>query len=283
MAALEPDTHPVLIEVCVESVESALAAVRGGADRLELCGNLGVGGGTTPSVGLFKRVKQAVPAVPLMVMIRPRTGDFLYSPAELDVMIEDIRTFKSLGAEGVVFGVLRANGWIDVESTQRLAIEASGMEVCFHRAFDMTPDPADEMDSDAPLNQLAQIPNITRVLTSGRNPSAPDSIRTLRGFLRYAQVLSAEHRTPTNPLGILPGSGINPSTVPQLLYDLLLLGLREVHLSGGSWVEGGTEFRRDGMGMGVSGSGEWGIWRTNEESVRQVRKAINEAWQKYQL
>ncbi|THH26434.1 hypothetical protein EUX98_g7754 [Antrodiella citrinella] len=250
----------------------------GGADRLELCGNLGLGGGTTPSVGLFKSVKKAVPGVPIMVMIRPRTGDFLYTPAEIDVMVEDIRTFKSLAAEGVVFGVLKTDGWIDVSKTRILAEEATGMQVCFHRAFDMTPNPADELDAEAPLTQLAQIPNIARVLSSGRGTSAPKSTQPLRIFLRVAQTLSLEHRTSTTPLTILPGSGVNPSTVSQLLHDLLPFGLHEVHLSGGGWIEGGMQFRKDGMGMGVGGRGEWGIWRTNEDAVRQIRKVVDEAW-----
>ena len=117
-------------------------------------------------------------------MIRPRTGDFLYTPAEYEVMMDDVRTFKSLGADGIVFGVLQADGWLDVDRTRQLAEEAHGMQgesgvdinrssrrmssipaVCFHRAFDMTPTPENDIDENAPLNQLIQIPNITRILT----------------------------------------------------------------------------------------------------------------------
>lgn len=96
-----------------------LSAFEGGANRLELCGNLGVGGGTTPSLGLFQRVRDAVPSITTMVMIRPRTGDFLYSADELEVMLADIRVFKAGGANGVVFGCLDSEGRVDVDNTTR--------------------------------------------------------------------------------------------------------------------------------------------------------------------
>ncbi|KAF5388520.1 hypothetical protein D9757_004690 [Collybiopsis confluens] len=110
----------ILFEICIDSVESALNAVHGGASRLELCGNLGVGGGTTPSLGLFKTVHKAIKPynIPVMVMIRPRTGDFLYSDADMEVMLEDIRAFKELDVQGFVFGVLTREGRVDVERTR---------------------------------------------------------------------------------------------------------------------------------------------------------------------
>ena len=119
-------------------------------------------------------------------------------------------------------------------------------------------------------------------IISGRGPSAPTSIIALRNLLRMSQVLNLRHRAPSSHLTILPGSGINPESAPQLLYDLLLLGLKEIHLSGGGWLDGGMQYRKNGMGMGVGGSGEWGIWRTSESVVRDVRKAADEAWQKFQ-
>jgi len=117
------------LEVCVDSVESAIAAVDGGADRLEVCANLGLGGGTTPSLGLIRSIHTAVPNTPLMVMIRPRVGDFLYTDLELRVMLEDVIQLKATGrVSGVVFGILDSGGRVDVARSKLLAMEAHPLE-----------------------------------------------------------------------------------------------------------------------------------------------------------
>ncbi|KAG9314098.1 CutC family-domain-containing protein [Chiua virens] len=123
------------IEVCIDSVESAAAAVRGGANRLELCSNLGYGGGTTPSIGLLRSVKKAVPNIPIMAMVRPRAGDFVYSEGELDVMLQDISVFKEHGVQGVVFGALTASGDVD-ESKVKEYVSIPYREVNIDRKTD---------------------------------------------------------------------------------------------------------------------------------------------------
>ncbi|KAI0828852.1 copper homeostasis CutC domain-containing protein [Trametes gibbosa] len=259
----------ITIEVCVDSVDSAVRAVRGGADRLELCGNLGLGGGTTPSLGLFKAVRDATPdGIQIMAMVRPRTGDFLYSDSDFSVMREDVRAFKAAGASGVVLGILRKDGSIDTTRTKSLAEEAAPMQVCFHRAIDMT-----SQDILSAHFDVSSIPQITRILTSGQAPSAPlpSALPALRTLLRNASRMPSSAK-------VLVGSGVNAHTVDLLLAELLPCGLHEVHLSGGSWVPSEMEFRREGMGMGVGGDGEWGIWRTNEEKVRAVREIVDKAW-----
>ena len=125
-----------LIEACVDSYASAMAAARGGADRLELCANLAIGG-TTPSLPLFRQVRRDCP-VKVNVLIRPRFGDFLYDQAELEEMAEEIDAFRELGANGVVIGVLTPEGALDQAAMARLMERAGGMEVTLHRAFDMT-------------------------------------------------------------------------------------------------------------------------------------------------
>ncbi|RDX51132.1 hypothetical protein OH76DRAFT_1347715, partial [Lentinus brumalis] len=261
----------VIIEVCIDSVESALAAHRGGADRLELCGNLGLGGGITPSLGLFIEVRAAIPQTPIMVMVRPRAGDFLYTDAELRVMQADIRAFKDAGADGVVLGVLRKDGKVDVQRTKLLAAEAAPMQVCFHRAFDMC-----SQDVLTAHLEVSRIPQITRILTSGHAPTAssPAALPMLRTLIRTASRMPSAAR-------ILVGSGINARTIGPLLRELLPCGLREVHLSGGGWVPSEMEFRREGLGMGVGGEGEWGIWRTDEEKIREVTRLVDEAWKEF--
>ncbi|KAG2062247.1 hypothetical protein BDR06DRAFT_924434 [Suillus hirtellus] len=271
---------PLILEVCVDSTESALAAVEAGADRLELCSNLGLGGGTTPSLGLLKAIQKVAPIVPIMIMIRPRTGDFVYTEAEFDVMIEDIRYFKENDVQGFVFGVLTPEGDVDVARTQRLVSEALPLQgdvncllffflrlidvVCFHRAFDMT------RDTKNAWHQLSQIDGLTRILTSGQGTTATsaNSLDVLKDLLDLAKHQDTR-------IEILPGSGINSSTVGALCQALLPHGLREVHMSGGHWTDGASVWRRDGMGMGVGGASEWGIWRTNASAIRAVKDAID--------
>ncbi|KAJ7754946.1 copper homeostasis CutC domain-containing protein [Mycena maculata] len=261
---------PVIIEVCVDSVRSALNAVRGGADRLEVCGNLGVGGGTTPSMGLLKTIQSAVD-VPTMAMIRPRTGDFLYSKEEIEVMLEDIRIFKQQGIRGVVLGALTANGRIDVAVTKRLVDEALPLEVCFHRAFDMTRDPAEA------LRDVMSIGGVSRILTSGHGQTVLQSLDTLKQLCQTTRKLTEDLPW---VLRILPGSGINPETVGPVLDALLPFGLLEIHLSGGSWVESGMVHRQGGLGMGV-GENEWKVWETSEAKVREVRGLVSVVWAGY--
>ncbi|KAG2155536.1 copper homeostasis protein CutC [Suillus clintonianus] len=255
---------PLILEVCVDSIESALAAVEAGADRLELCSNLGIGGGTTPSLGLLKAVRKRAPTVPIMVMIRPRTGDFVYTEAEFDVMVEDIRCFRENSVQGVVFGVLSPEGHVDVDRTQRLI----GV-VCFHRAFDMTRDTRNGKGKST-WYQLSKIDGITRILTSGQGITAAsaNSLNVLKDLLDLA-------KNQDTRIEILPGSGINSSTIGALCQALLPHGLREVHMSGGHWIDGASIWRRDGMGMGIGGPGEWGIWRTSASAIREVKDVIN--------
>ncbi|KAJ3569720.1 hypothetical protein NP233_g4867 [Leucocoprinus birnbaumii] len=256
----------ILIEVCVDSVESAMNAVEGGADRLELCANLGAGGGTTPSLGLLRLVKQAVKEVPIMVMIRPRVGDFMYSDLELEVMLEDIRAFRELGVRGFVVGVLTREGRIDIEKMRKIVDEILPLEVCFHRAYDMT------KDGDTALREIMEIGGVSRILTSGQEPTVSQGLTKLESLFNLSKSLT-DHEV--WGLTILPGSGINAKTVPEILNRLLPLGLRELHLSGGQWIPNGTSFKRPNMGMGLGGESDWGVWRTQTNKVREVRRIVD--------
>ncbi|KAJ3849455.1 copper homeostasis CutC domain-containing protein [Lentinula lateritia] len=251
----------ILVEVCIDSVESAMNAVRGGANRLEVCGNLGLGGGTTPSLGLLKEVQKAIESfkVPLMVMIRPRTGDFLYSESEMQVMLEDIRIFKENGVVGFVFGVLTGEGRVDVARTQSLINASLPGQVCFHRAFDMTRDANEGWETF----DIIRYPSISDIMGIGQGKSVSGSLEVL------ALLLGTTQDGSSGPI-IMPGSGISPDTTGHVLDILLPLGLSEIHLSAGNWMEGGMSFRREGMGMGVGGKGDWGSWQTNERIVGEV-------------
>nr|GAT57421.1 stearoyl-CoA desaturase [Mycena chlorophos] len=277
---MDNSTPSLIIEVCVDSVQSAVNAIAGGATRLELCGNLGVGGGTTPSLGLLKAVQKVADAVPIMAMVRPRTGDFLYSPDELDVMLQDIRVFKEHRVAGVVLGVLQADGRVAIAATRQLVAEAAPLQgksgllsfwfalrlgvVCFHRAFDMARDPIEA------LEDVASVGGITRILTSGNRPTAPRGLETLKALCRHER--EHWHAVRSGGLSIMPGSGLNAQTAGVVLDALLPLGIVEIHLSGGGFVPSAMEFRpEDSEGMGMGG---WEVWVTSQDKVAGVRRLL---------
>ncbi|WP_405380327.1 copper homeostasis protein CutC [Maribacter sp. LLG6340-A2] len=198
----------MLVEVCANSLESALVAERAGADRIELCSELAVGG-LTPSYGLLKSVKEHV-SIPVHVLIRPRSGNFSYADHELDIMLSDIKMCVDLGYEGIVSGVLTPDFKLDVERTSLLKNASGDLKFTFHRAFDWLDDPIEAMV------QLEKL-KIDYVLTSGQQKSAPEGF----SFLCDLQM----HRF---KIEIMPGSGINAGNV-HLFNDQ---GFTAVHLSG---------------------------------------------------
>ncbi len=198
----------MLVEVCANSLESALVAERAGAHRIELCAELAVGG-ITPSYGLLKSVLDRV-SLPVHVLIRPRSGDFTYSDAELDIMLEDIACCLDLGAAGIVSGILHKDFSLDVKRTGRLINATKNLKFTFHRAFDWIKDP---------LNALADLNNlgVDIILTSGQQSRAEEGISLLK-----------ELQKSTSKLQIMPGSGINSANA--LLFKES--GFSAIHLSG---------------------------------------------------
>ncbi|CAE6434545.1 unnamed protein product [Rhizoctonia solani] len=270
----------IVIEVCVDSLESATAAVEGGAHRLEICGNLPLFGGTTPSLGLVRLVQKYLPSIPLMVMIRPRVGDFVFSAEEFETMVEDISAFRTLGIHGVVIGALLPDGSVDCEGCGRLTAAALPMQVTFHRAFDLTADPIQA------LKDIAGIPGVTRILTSGHaTPRVyePESLEQLAKLVvsAYTSTLSTSQQNKGSyniadaTLRVVPGSGINPQTIGRVFSAVGEL-VDEYHMSGGSWIDrsthanGGEEFQ-----MGPRGH-ERAVWKTDANQVRRVLRALVE-------
>lgn len=211
----------VLVEVCVDSVESALAAQEGGAHRVELCEDLPEGG-TTPSAGLIAVCSERL-GIPVHVLIRPRPGDFVYSDLELEVMLRDIALATRFGAAGVVIGALHPNGSVDVERTATLVGAARPLSVTFHRAFDFTP------DADRALDALITL-GVDRVLTSGQAATAREGTRVLARLVTRA----------SGRLGILAGGGVNEDNVAEIAQRT---GVREVHVRATSLFESPTSYR----------------------------------------
>ncbi len=217
-----------MLEVCCASADFAVAAAAAGADRVELCDNL-VEGGTTPSAGAIALAVERT-GVPVMVMIRPRGGDFLYSDLEVEVMLHDIEETKRLGADGVVFGVLSSDGRVDVDTTTRLTEAAQPLSVTFHRAFDLSRDLLESLESLCAIG-------VDRVLTSAGRPAVTDDLRLLRALVEQAG----------DVLTILPGGGVSPENVEDVVA---VPGICEVHVGAGRRVASGMDFRREGVPMG---------------------------------
>ena len=198
----------LLLEVCVGSLDDALAAQAAGANRLELCSSLELGG-LTPSIGLVEQVCEAV-ELPVMAMIRPRAAGFCYSENEFRCMQADAQRVLEAGADGVVFGVLDAAGEIDHDWAAQLVAIAGAKETVFHRAFDNLANPRQA------LHQLAE-QGVTRVLTSGGPLPAPRQTAELKQLIEHA----------AGRIAIMPGGGITPDDVPRLVSET---GCQEMHI-----------------------------------------------------
>lgn len=242
----------MVLEVCADSVASAVAAERGGAHRIELCANL-VEGGVTPSPGLLATVRSRL-SVGVYVMIRPRGGDFLYSPEELEVMERDIQEARRLGADGFVLGMLNEDGCVDVEGTRRLVQRAHPLPVTFHRAIDMTPDPL------AALEDVIAT-GARRILSSG---GASNGIEGC-AVLEQLQAASS-HR-----IAIMAGGGLNPGNVKYLAEAS---GIEEFHASLRKVLPSSSRFRKRGIAMGEAADGEYLRYATPVEDVRAMVEAL---------
>ena len=244
-----------LLECATDSVESALAAAKGGADRLELCANLIIGG-TTPTLALYDEVRSHSD-IPLFILIRPRFGDFLYTDYEANVICREIKMFQKAGAEGVVIGSLNKDGSLNVEHMKRFIDSAKDMSITLHRAFDMCADPF------ATLKQAREL-GVNTILTSGQAPSS------LEGIDLYEKLIEKAN----GEISILAGGGIKASTIEKLLKQT---SLPAFHMSGKIVVESSMVFRNPAVSMGLPGISEYNIWLTDESNVREARKVLDEA------
>lgn len=198
----------IVLEVCVDSVASAIAAQDGGADRVELCANLNEDG-TTPSAGLIEVTRQNL-SIGLHVLIRPRSGNFCYSEFEFETMKRDVAVARALGADGVVIGLLSTNGAIAFEWTRQLVVLARPLSVTFHRAFDVVTEPLKTLEALVELG-------IERVLTSGQAHSALAGLRLLAQLTEQA----------AGRISLMPASGINAQNIRQILAAT---GVNEIHV-----------------------------------------------------
>lgn len=241
------------LEICAGDIASVLAAAEGGADRVELCSALGEGG-VTPSAALIAAAV-AVPGLRTNVLVRPRGGDFLYSKEEKDVILADIAHCLKAGADAVVVGALLPDGRVDAPFLSRCVEAAGGMEVTFHRAFDLCADPM------AALETIAQA-GCTRVLTSGQARTAEEGIALLRELVGKGKELG---------VSIMPGGGVTPDNARRITDAT---GATEIHASSRGAVKSRMAFRRGGVSMGAAGADEYLISQTSAAIVRGIVDAL---------
>ena len=242
------------MEVCVESVVSAVNAEKGGAVRIELCANL-IDGGTTPSLGLVRRVQCRV-MIPIMVMIRPRGGDFCYSEEEFETMKEDIEIFKKESVDGFVLGILNIDGSIDKERCTLLLKLCSPYPVTFHRAFDMAVNPFSTLET------LISI-GFSRVLTSGQGRTAFQGLDLITKLINQA----------SGRIIVMPGGGIS---IDNLETILRVSGTTEFHGSASVVKDSDMQYRNESISMGLSP--DYSLKVTDVDTVSRLVNIATRIW-----
>lgn len=248
-------TGRVCCEVCVEGYSGALAAAQGGAHRVELCAGL-IEGGTTPSPGNLALSVESLD-IPVMVLVRPRGGDFLYSPEEMETLLRDVSMARSAGAHGVVTGALTRDGRVDREAMARVREEAGPMSLTFHRAFDMVRDHHEALETLVGLG-------FDRILTSGGERSVPEGLEAIRVWVEEAG----------GRISIMPGGGIRQENIREIVEGT---GVREVHFTAFSHWQSPMEFRNPRPHMGGTAlPGEYDRTETDSDEVRRIMGALGQ-------
>lgn len=252
-SSLKDNSLGFIVEICVDSVESACSAEEAGAGRVELCSALSEGG-ITPSYGLIALVRQNI-NIDLNVIIRPRSGDFLYNDTELSVMRHDIDMAGEAGANGIVTGILMHDGTIDVERMARLVEYAYPMSVTFHRAFDMCREPLRAIDDVIATGAV-------RLLTSGQARRAVEGVTLIRELNEIAE----------ERIIIMPGSGIDEFNISSIA---IATGSREFHLSARMTTDSQMTYRRKGISMGSPASpSEYQLKTADADRIRACVSAL---------
>ena len=241
------------LECCVDSVESAIAAKKGGADRLELCSALVIGG-LSPSQALYRKIREQAD-IPIRVLLRPRFGDFCYTDYEHEILKEEVRSFRKLGADGIVIGTMKPDGILNLEQMKELMEEAQGMTVTLHRAFDMCQDPFQTLEE-------AKRIGIHTILTSGQKNVCTEGMDLLKELVEQAQ----------GKTEILVGGGVDASVLPVLAEKTKA---KAFHMSGKVSIESEMQYRKQDVSMGVASVSEYEIWRTSEKRIREARRVLD--------
>lgn len=246
----------MVLEVCVDSLASARAAIRGGADRLELCSALAIGG-LTPYAELLRQIRRESD-IPVRCLMRPRAGDFLYAKDEIAMMSAQIEALRALGADGFVIGCLDAKGDLDSEAMKPLLQAARGAGLTLHRCIDVSRDPCETYLEAAALG-------FDTVLTSGAAGSCVLGMDTI-GKLLYL-------RDSQGGPEVLIGAGVNARVIAA--FRERFPQARAFHMSGKTDIQSAMAFRREGVPMGIPGLDEWHIPTTSAQAIHAARLALD--------
>lgn len=241
-----------ILEACVDSVESALAAERGGANRLELCSNLIIGG-TTPSRWLYEEIRKAS-SIKIHALIRPRFGDFCYTDSEFEIIRKEVIMFRELGADGVVIGILKPDGTLHMEQMERLMEAAGDLSVTLHRAFDVCRDPYQTFAEAKALG-------IRTILTSGQKEHC------LAGKELLKELVAMEK----DEITVQVGAGVDAEVIRELQP---YTKAHAFHMSGKKRMDSAMVYRKEGVPMGLPSLSEFEIFRTDEQKIRRARKVL---------
>ncbi len=245
-----------LLEICVDSLHSARAAIAGGADRLELCSALSVGG-LTPFPELLMQIRRES-KIPIRCLMRPRPGDFLYTKEEIELMSMQIRTLNAAGASGFVIGCLTPDGKLDYQAMQPLIDAADSSPLTLHRCIDVSADFEETYRSAMDLG-------IDTVLTSGCAASCSAGTEVIGKLLSLRDTLSGPE--------ILIGAGVNAQVIQS--FRIRFPQSRAFHMSGKTAIPSGMTFRREGVPMGAAGFNEWEISQTSKDAVTAARLTLD--------
>lgn len=245
-----------VLEICVDSLASARAAIQGGADRLELCSAL-MAGGLTPFEMLLRQIREES-SIPVRCLMRPRAGDFLYTPEELDMLRRQILQLKNAGADGFVIGCLTAEGNLDKEAMKPLIDACGGKGITLHRCIDVSRDPVQTYLEAGKLG-------IDTVLSSGGAGSSWQGRETIEKMIALRDQLGGPE--------VLIGAGVKASVIRAFRESCP--GARAFHMSGKTEIESMMRFRREGVPMGLPGLDEWHIQQTDVEAVKAAREAMD--------
>lgn len=246
--------NDIKIEICVDSVESCINAEKGGANRVELCGNL-FEGGTTPSFGILELAKEKI-NIPIYVMVRPRGGDFLYSETEFEVMKREIKTLKSLNIDGIVFGILTKDGKVDKKRCSELLDIWESDKAVFHRALDVSKNIFESVED------IISIGGFERILTSGGEANVMSAIYNLKEMVkRYDDKIT-----------IMPGGGINTDNIEYIKENT---GAKEYHMAANKNIDSFMEYRNENVFMGGAlRLPEFSLKITDENKVKEIISKI---------